>query len=447
MSAPDFLTSLRTSAITRRIARGSAWLIAGMMLSRALTLLSVTLVARILGITQFGEFGIIQSTVGMFQVFAGFGLGITATKHVAEFRDADPSRAGSTIVLSNRFAAVTGIIASLALAALAPWLATHMLAAPSLGHLLRLSAVLLFLAAVNGSQIGALSGFEDFKAIAWVNVGVGLFSFPALLYGVHADGLRGAVLALIATSLLKCIWSHYAISAAANKADVPLEASGVRDGLAVLWTFTVPTVLAGALVGPVMWICTALLVNQPNGYFEMGIFNAVNQWYVALLFLPALIGQVIMPVMAERISVEGANRSVRVMWGAMLGLGGVFLLITMAGGVLSPLIMRSYGPSFNSHWPTLVIAFATAFLVAIETPVGSFIAASGRMWAGFALNAGWALAQIILGLWLVREGAFGLVLAGLLAYGIHGLATFSYAYCITRAGRSGSLPLGVPAEL
>lgn len=43
-------------------------------------------VARLLGNAVCGELGIIQSTVGMFGVFAGFGLRVTATKHVAEFR-------------------------------------------------------------------------------------------------------------------------------------------------------------------------------------------------------------------------------------------------------------------------------------------------------------------------------------------------------------------------
>ena len=46
----------------------------------------------------------IQSTVGMFGVFAGFGLGLTATKHVAEFRQSDPDRAGRIIGLSGLFA-------------------------------------------------------------------------------------------------------------------------------------------------------------------------------------------------------------------------------------------------------------------------------------------------------------------------------------------------------
>ena len=81
---------------------------AGAVISRGLMLAATVLVARMLGKTVYGELGMIQSTVGMFGVFAGFGLGLTATKHVAEFRQSDPDRAGRIINLSCLVAVFTG---------------------------------------------------------------------------------------------------------------------------------------------------------------------------------------------------------------------------------------------------------------------------------------------------------------------------------------------------
>jgi len=40
-----------------------------------------------------GELGIIQNTIGMFGTLAGFGMGLTANKHVAEFKRTDPAPA------------------------------------------------------------------------------------------------------------------------------------------------------------------------------------------------------------------------------------------------------------------------------------------------------------------------------------------------------------------
>ena len=46
------------------------------------------LAGRLLGTAGFGEVGMIQSTQGLFGVLAGAGLGLAATKYVAEYRSA-----------------------------------------------------------------------------------------------------------------------------------------------------------------------------------------------------------------------------------------------------------------------------------------------------------------------------------------------------------------------
>jgi len=56
------------------------WSMAGAVISRGLMLVASIFVARMLGKTGFGELGMIQSTVGMFGVFAGFGLGLNCNK-------------------------------------------------------------------------------------------------------------------------------------------------------------------------------------------------------------------------------------------------------------------------------------------------------------------------------------------------------------------------------
>src|SRR5512135_1086120 len=74
---------IRSSSLGYRLAHGAFWSMTGAGVSQAMMLLSSIVVARILGRQQFGEFGIINNTIGMFGIFAGFGLGMTATKYVA----------------------------------------------------------------------------------------------------------------------------------------------------------------------------------------------------------------------------------------------------------------------------------------------------------------------------------------------------------------------------
>lgn len=74
------------SPLSSRLVRGTLWSFGGAAASRGFTLVASVMTARLLGVEAFGELGAVQSTIGMFAVFAGFGLGLTATKYVAQLR-------------------------------------------------------------------------------------------------------------------------------------------------------------------------------------------------------------------------------------------------------------------------------------------------------------------------------------------------------------------------
>lgn len=81
----------------RRFFLGSFWSIVSSLFPIGLGFLSSIITARLLGKVGFGELGMIRSTIEMFVVYAGFGLGLTATKYVAELRDLNKERAGKMI--------------------------------------------------------------------------------------------------------------------------------------------------------------------------------------------------------------------------------------------------------------------------------------------------------------------------------------------------------------
>lgn len=429
-----WLKKIEMSTTGSRLASGVFWATAGSLVSRALMLCATILVARIFGKSVYGELGIIQSTVGMFGVFAGFGLGLTATKHVAEFRRNEPERAGRIIALASLCALGTGGLMALVLLIFAPWLAAHTINAPHLAGLLRVGALILFISALNGAQTGALSGFEAFRTIALVNLGVGLVSFPVLVLGAWLGGLSGAVWALVVNLGVNWLLNHLALRKEAKRYGVPLGYGQCVSEWPILWKFSLPAVLAGSMVGPINWVCSAMLVNRPNGFGEMGIYNAANQWYAVLMFLPGILGSVVLPVLSEQGSNNDTNRSRKILATAIkMNLFVVAPLVVVAS-VLSPFIMRLYGEGFAEGWPTLVAVLFTAGLLAVQTPVGQVIAASGRMWLGFAMNTGWALIFVGATYLLIDYNSLGLAVARLISYVVHGVWTFGFAYWLLRKG-------------
>lgn len=426
----DYINRIESSPLGYRLAKGAFWSLAGAIISRSLALLSSIIVARILGKEGFGELGIIQSTIGMFGVFAGFGLGLTATKHVAEFKNKDPERTGRIIGLSNVSAIISGGVMALILIIIAPWLASKTLAAPHLAEYLQIGAGLLFLSAVTGAQTGALSGFEAFKTIAKVNFWSGITNFPLIVFGVYMGGLKGAVWGLVAGMAVNWLLNKIALKDETERANIKINFKEFRQELKVLWNFSLPAFLSGIMVSPVNWICNAMLVNQPNGYVEMGIFNAANQWFTALLFIPGILGSALLPILSEQMGLNNRPLSKKALTLSIKLNGASVLPLVMVGCLISPFIMQLYGETFSEAWPTLVIVLLTAGLLSIQTPVGNIIAASGRMWLGFIMNAGWGLLFISITWTLLNWGAIGLAIARGGAYVIHAIWTFWFAYSV-----------------
>ncbi|PQP34604.1 polysaccharide biosynthesis protein [Desulfobacteraceae bacterium SEEP-SAG9] len=374
----------------------------------------------------------IQSTVGMFGVFAGFGLGLTATKHVAEFRQSDPERAGRIIGLAGLFTMLTGGVMAIGLLVFATWLAEHTINAPHLAGVLSIGALILFINALNGAQTGALSGFEAFKTIAHVSLFVGLISFPVLVCGAYFGGLTGAVWALAINRGFNWLLNHLALRKEARRYSVPFSFRDCGREWPVLWRFSLPAALTGALVGPVNWVCGALLVNQPDGYGEMGIFSAANQWYALLMFLPGMLGRVVLPVLSEKLGQNNTKQSMKTLVLAIKTNLLIVVPLIVVASITSPYIMSFYGEGFSDGWPTLVVVIMTAGLVAVQAPVGQIIAASGKMWIGLAMNFGWAIIFIVSTKLLLVHGSLGLACARAVGYFFHSIWTFGFTIWLIR---------------
>lgn len=411
-----------TSSLAIRLARGTFWSFAGSILSRLLGVLASILVARIISKVGMGQLGIVQSTVGMFSVFAGLGLGLAATKHVAEHRATNPALIGETIGLLNLVSWLSGSVMTLVVFLLAPWLARHMIAAPELAPELRVGTWLLLFGVINGVQTGVLSGFEAFKSIARINLICGLANFPILVCGAYLAGLAGAVWGLVAIQALNCGLNFLTVRREASAAGVVVTYWHVHKHRNLLWQFGLPGMLSGLVSGPANWITSTMLVNQPQGYAEMGILNVTNNWFQAAVYLPNILGQVLLPVLAGYTAAKDRARLNRVL---ALATGANFLLVLPLITLVcffSRQIMGFYGPGFADGWPVMVLVMVNAAVVVIHTPLTDQLVATSRMWVYFSANIVWAVIYTPLTWFLASAyGAAGLStarIAGFIASGL-----------------------------
>jgi O-antigen/teichoic acid export membrane protein len=422
---------LPAGSLRSRFVVGSFWALTGTVISQALQLAATILVARWLGKTAYGEIGIVKSTVGMCGVFVGLGLGLTATKYVSEFRRDDPARAGRVASLTMTVALVSGVVVSGALIFFSPWLASHTFASRAVATPLAIGSGLLFFGEINGVQLGILSGMEAFGPIARVSLWSGLWSVPIILLGAWLGKVTGAVSGMVISMAVTCVLTHLVLRRETARAGISFSHFGTWEESSVLWKFSVPAFLSGAVVTPTSWICTTMLVNRPNGYAEMGLFAAADQWRNAVVFLPGIVARVVLPILSSH-SKDSLDSGSRFSNALDAGFAVGIIVAFPAVAALSfggSLIAKFYGADFTAiRYPLAGLLYA-AGAIAIGTPIGSAVQARGAMWFAFTNNLAWGI--LLLGFFrfaFFARGAVGLSLAWASSYLVLAVA-FVMAAC------------------
>ncbi len=397
-----------------RIVSGTFWSMIGSVIYRGLMFTASVCVARLLGTKAFGEFGIIQSTIGLFGIFAGFSLGVTTTKFVAEYRQVNPEKAGRIIALSTIIAVITAGIMSLSLFFFASYLAAKVLNAPHLSSLLQIGSVFLFFSAFSGLQLGSLAGFEDFKSIAKVNLITGLISCPLIFISTYFFGLVGAVWGLAGNTMVNSLLNYWALKKTAQKANVPLSFSGCGKEVSIIWKFCIPGVIGGMVAAPATWVCSAVLVNQSNGYVEMGIYNAVTKFQMIVSYVGSILGSALLPILSSQDAKNNEifNRSnIIISW--VLGLCAALPLICVP-----EIVEWIFGNQFKGDQvqKTTILVMAFTCVILYRQGLTRSIIANGMMWWGLLDNVLWACILGVSFFFLKNLGAMGLASSFLIAY-------------------------------
>jgi O-antigen/teichoic acid export membrane protein len=379
------LSAILRDATAMHFAKGAFWALVGAAVSRGLTLASSVLAGRLLGTTGFGEVGMIQSTQGLFGVVAGAGLGLAATKFVAESRSVDPARTARCVSRAGAIALVSGTVMGLVLLALSGVLATSVLSAPHLTLELQVAAALVLFGTINGVQTGALVGLGDFRVLAVLNGIRGVCLCVALSAGIQLGGVLGGVIGLVLTEASAVLANHIALRRLlpeiAGKDRIP-----ARGELLAMCRFGVLSLLGSICTMSAMWFANVLLVTQPDGYASLGVFNAAERWRQLLLFLPASFSPVIFSMLSH---LHGTNdpHGYRRLFGLNLAVSVAVVVVPSIGIMLcAPSAMGAFGDEYRQGGTTLVILAASSVAVVLNNLLGQILVSKGAIVGRLALD-------------------------------------------------------------
>lgn len=408
---------LAAHSVRARFARGAFWCLADAGLSQGLRLLAFAAAARILGAQAFGELSMIQNTVGMAGIFAGAGLGVTATRHIAASREADPDQAGRILSLCTLLGLISGGAAAAAIWLGAEWLAHSLLSAPALVRPLRIASALVWAMTVLGVETGALAGLEAFRTMAATSLAGGLLTLGMVVAGAARAGVSGAVAGLALATLTTAALARGALHAQCRRQGVPVWRRPRRQEARVLFGFSLPALLSSSMNVPFSWLAATILVRRPGGYREMGLYSAANQWRLLIAFLPGVLERSALPVLSSLAAAGDASRFRRLLWTHMAAAAGGAALLAAPVSLAAPQVMGLYGEGFRQGWPLVPLLAGAAVLAAANSAVGTAMVSRNQVWRAALYNAIWGVTLLAGALvWIPPYGARGLALALLAAY-------------------------------
>lgn len=396
------------SGLWRRIAGGAFWSVVGAGFMNGLTVSASIICARILGSTRFGELAILLSTVNFFLVVSSTGLGMTASRYIARHRNSEPARAGRIIGLCSATSVVVGVALCGFCLLTARWLSSQVLHAPRLAAGVGIAGAILLFAAINASQTGILSGFEAFRAIAIGNVVRGAGILPLATAGAALFGLHGALLGYVSAGLATTLYYRIAIRRECRTQHIPVTYRLAREDLAVLYRFTLPALAAAVAHLPAAW-WTNVLLARTCGYSEAGVFNAVIQCQILILFFATATSNISLPTLSNVLASGDGRKYTRCLTANFLVTSVPAVAVAVPIAIGSRFIMGLYGPAFLKASHAVVLITISAVWFAISTPMN---------------NAMWSLGAVVpaVVLSLVRGGVLVVAAYALVGNGAEGLA-------------------------
>lgn len=405
------------SAVAQRLARGFSWGLLGSVTSRLIVLVSMILVARILGKVSFGEFGLIQATLGVAGLMAGLGLGGAATRFVSQHAKTDPDRAGRVIGLVMVFSIGTILVTAGGLVALSGFIAREVFDAPHLQTALIWGALLMAALAFRGIQESVFAALERFDILARLNVLDGAVSLLAMVSLAQFMGVEGALLGLALSSIIVWLLGRFFLVRELRSRGIRTSYSACRTEWRDVIGYSLPSFLSHTVATPVLWLAVTFLARSDNGLAELGLYQAAYQWHGPLIFIPMIFMTVSIPVLVQEWESGSRARFRKV----VLGIFGLMLAVSLPpaalGAVFSPWIMELYGAGFREGWLILILLLAAAPFHGLAKVAFGVLSAMNRPWWILAVNCLWGVSLITLALMLIEDwGALGLATAFLLAY-------------------------------
>ena len=375
------IKDFKVKALNSRLIADSFWAIFGNIIGKGLALGAGIIIARFLGKDIYGEFGIIRSTLMSIAIFSTFGLGYTATKFVAEFKNHKPEYLHQILSISKKTTIVVSGLMAIFLFLGATFIAEKILEAPHLVYPLKLTSIWIIFNAFSTLQIGILAGFGDFRGIAIVNTVTGITTFILSIIFTFNWQLLGALCALILAQILNWYLNYRLVKK--NLSKIPNVSKKKEFLLKEILNFSLPVALQEALFSITAWLMSLLLIKLST-YGQLGLYYVAVQWSAIILFVPGVMRNVILSHLSESTNNETRNKRVFKIT-IMINFSLTFIPFLIVF-LFSEYIQDLYGSTFEGLNYLINIAVLGTVFNSLDNVYSQAYIAKGKSWFVFSIR-------------------------------------------------------------
>ena len=357
---------------------------------RLVAVIQTVLLARTLGIVEYGAYGLLFGTIGFVASLIGLQMGLTGTVHIARFRENDKAKVAHVIQHVTCFALIISFLFMCLTIPFAKEISGWLFVSDQYTLAVVIGCALVVASILSGVQDGILQGFEDFRSVAKVRIVTSVLTLAAIYPAALFVGLPGAMGVLLGGILVKYLALTRMVKSHRQNNDIPLRGAGVSFTDLIV-NFSAPTMLVSLMVGAVTWFGTFWLSRQPGGFEAVAIINTGLQWRGPILLLAASIGSVAVPVFsrfAGSRNTDGSNRlAKKLLW--VNGIAAISISLVLISA--SKFVLAMYGEEFTSGQ----LAFALLVLTSVPQLMANVfmqqLVGSGRVWLQFWLHVPFVL--------------------------------------------------------
>lgn len=371
------------------IFKNMSWLLISQIIASVCGFIWTILMARYLGVDNYGIFGFATSLTGILAITIDFGISNHIVRHIATDYDSAPKYLGNALPLKSIFSVGTIILTLIILILM------------KTDELVITVTLLFTIEMIFKSFIGTLNGsFQAFEEGKYQGIGNTILHVLLLIFillTIFTDlGLIGIAISYIIANLIALIYEYYVLKKHIIKPKFELDADFCKK----ITLLAIPFAVTSLLYNVYYSIDIVMLTNMVGNY-PTGIYNATYKLISVLTLFYSVYTAVIFPVMSkffkndEKMLLISFEKSIKYL---ML----IIIPLAVATVVYSTDIIHFiYGHEYDASSSVLSILIWTVCLLFISGAANTLLNASHKEVTVTKIYAMAAIFNIVLNLFMI----------------------------------------------